>query len=180
MVGIAGGVPNEVTHGDVVVADFVFSYEIAKRTSQGIQRQGQHLYSDRFLYSRALSYDANDWKNKIKTKPPDRLHVDEDFPRVHFGAIASGEKILADDKTLVKLLKDAPELLAFTMESAGVAGAATHQSHPTRFLEIRGICDYVDEKKNAKWQAFAAEAAAVFTIELLRSRPVPPRVTMKS
>jgi deoxycytidine triphosphate deaminase len=174
MVGIAGGVPSKVALGDIVVANFVFYYELAKRTSQGEQRRGQYFFSDRLLYGRALAYEANDWKNEIKTEPPDRQHMDIHFPRVHFGAIASGEKVLADTMTLKQLLTECPDLMAVAMEGAGVAGAASHQSHPPRFLEVRSICDYGDEKKNDKWQAFAAEAAAVFIINLLRSRPVPP------
>ncbi len=174
MVGIAGGVPDKVTLGDVVVAKFVFYYEQAKRTSKGDQRRPQYFYSDLLLYERAKSYRANGWKSKISTEPPDILHEDKDFPRVHSGAIASGEKILADARTMAQLFKECSELLAVGMEGAGVARAASHQPRPTRFLEIRSICDYGNKQKNDAWQAFAAEAAAAFTINLLRSRPIPP------
>jgi len=177
MVGIAAGVPGKVTLGDVVVADFVFYYELAKRTSRGEQRRGQYFPSDRLLYDRALAYEASDWTQKISTKRPDTLHRDLPVLSVHFGAIASGEKILADAKTLARLLDECPELLAVAMEGAGVAGAASHQAQPTRFLEVRSICDYGNEQKNDDWQAFAAEAAAAFTVSLLRSRPVPPLMT---
>lgn len=174
MVGIAAGVPSKVTLGDVVVSSFVFYYEQAKRTSKGDQRRPKYFYSDRLLYDRAISYKGNGWKSKISTEPPDILHVDKDFPRVHFGAIASGEKVLADARTLAQLLKECSDLLAVGMEGAGVARAASHQPRPTRFLEIRSICDYGNKQKNDAWQAFAAEAAAAFTISLLLSRPVPP------
>jgi deoxycytidine triphosphate deaminase len=169
MVGIAAGVPGKVALGDIVVADFVFYYELAKRTLQGEQRRAQYFYSDRLLYGRALAHEGNDWKDKIRIEPPDRIYID-----VHFGAIASGDKILADAMTLKQLLNECPELMAVAMEGAGVAGAASHQPHPPRFLEVRSICDYGDGEKNDRWQAFAAEAATVFTINLLRSRPVPP------
>ena len=96
------------------------------------------------------------------------------MPKVHFGAIASGEKILADASTLTQLLSECPGLLAVGMEGAGVARAASHQTPPTRFLEVRSICDYGNDQKNDDWQAYAAEAAVAFIISLLRSRPVPP------
>ena len=174
MVGIAGGVFGKVELGDVVVANSVFYYELAKRTSTGEQRRGQYFPSDRLLYDRALAYEANDWMSEISTARPDALEVDPHFPRVHFGTIASGEKILADERTLTQLLHECPELLAVGMEGAGVARAASHQAPPTRFLEVRSICDHGNEQKNDDWQAYAAEAAASFTISLLRSRPVPP------
>lgn len=177
MVGIAGGVRGKVGLGDIVVANSVFYYELAKRTQQGEQRRGRYYPSDRLLYARALAYETNDWKDEIRTEPPERQHLDVHFPRIHFGIIASGEKVLADATTLKQLLIDCPELRAAEMEGAGVAGTASCQPQPPRFLEVRSICDYGDPKKNDKWQAFAAEAAAVFTINFLRSRPVPPIVT---
>jgi deoxycytidine triphosphate deaminase len=174
MVGIAGGVPDKVALGDVVVANFVFYYELVKITSKGGQRRGQYFPSDRLLYDRALAHEANGWASRISTERPDTLQVGVRFPRVHFGAIASGEKILADETTLAQLLHECPDLFAVAMEGAGVARAASHQTPPTRFLEVRSICDYGDEQKNDDWQAYAAEAAAAFTTGLLRSRPVPP------
>ena len=59
------------------------------------------------------------------------------------------------------------------MEGAGVARATAQQPHPPPFIEVRGICDYANEQKNDDWQPFAAEAAAAFTVGLLRSRPYP-------
>jgi nucleoside phosphorylase len=175
MVGIAGGVPRKVALGDVVVANSVFYYELAKITSEGEQRRGQYFRSDRLLYNRALAHETNDWVRRIRTERPDpRQGGRHFFPKVQFGTIASGEKILAHAETLAQLLKECPELMAVAMEGAGVARAASHQTHPTRFLEVRGICDYGNEQKNDDWQAYAAEAAAAFTISLLRSRPVPP------
>lgn len=169
MLGIAAGVSSKVALGDIVVADFVFYYELAKRTVQGEQRRAQYFSADRLLYDRALAHEESDWKNKLLVEPPDRPYID-----VHFGAIASGDKVLADAMMMKQLLEECPDLMAVGMEGAGVARAASRQPHPPRFLEIRCICDYGDGRKNDKWQAFAAEAAAVFTIDFLYSRPVPP------
>lgn len=174
MVGIAGGVPEKLVLGDVVVADFVFYYELAKKTSKGEQRRNQYFLSNRLLYGRAYAYEADDWTNQISTRRPDTPQMNRSSPKVHFGAIASGDKILADGKALAKLRKDCPEMLAVAMEGAGVAGAASYQTHETRFLEIRSICDYADEGKNDIWQEYAAEVAAAFTISFLRSGPIPP------
>jgi nucleoside phosphorylase len=55
MVGIAGGVPGKVSLGDVVISDFVYYYEPAKRTPKGDQRRAQQFLSDRLLYGRACA-----------------------------------------------------------------------------------------------------------------------------
>jgi len=174
MVGIAGGAPGRVRLGDVVVADFVYYYELAKRTPKGEQRRAQHFFSDRLLYGRTLAYESSEWRGDITVVPPGTAHADVPFPKVHFGAIGSGEKVIADSRSLSRLLSECPRLLAVAMEGAGVARAAAQQPHQPLFIEVRGICDYADEQKNDDWQPFAAEIAAAFTIGLLRSRPVPP------
>jgi len=174
LVGIAGGVPGKVALGDVVISDFVYYYEPAKRTPNGDQRRPQQFLSDRLLYGRALAYEAGEWRSDITIARPGAAQADVPFPRVYFGAIGSGEKVIADARALSLLLKECPRLLAVAMEGAGVARAAAQQPHPPPFIEVRGICDYANEQKNDDWQPFAAEAAAAFTIGLLRSRPVPP------
>ena len=174
LVGIAGGVPGKVALGDVVISDFVYYYEPAKRTPNGDQRRPQQFLSDRLLYGRALAYEAGEWRSDITIARPGAAQADVPFPRAYFGAIGSGEKVIVDARALSLLLKECPRLLAVAMEGAGVARAAAQQPHPPPFIEVRGICDYANEQKNDDWQPFAAEAAAAFTIGLLRSRPVPP------
>ena len=174
MVGIAGGVPGKVALGDVVVSDFVYYYEPAKRTPRGEQRRAQQFLSDRLLYGRALAYEAGEWRSDISIARPGAAQTDVPFPKAYFGAIGSGEKVIADARALSRLLKECPRLLAVAMEGAGVARAAAQQPHPPPFIEVRGICDYANEQKNDDWQPFAAEAAAAFTVGLLRSRPIPP------
>ncbi len=174
MVGIAGGVPGKVALGDVVVSDFVYYYEPAKQTPKGDQRRAQQFLSDRLLYGRALAYEAGEWRSDITIARPGVAQADVPFPKAYFGAIGSGEKVIADARALSRLLKECPKLLAVAMEGAGVARAATQQPHPPPFIEVRGVCDYANEQKNDDWQPFAAEAAAAFTVGLLRSRPIPP------
>jgi len=176
MVGIAGGVRGKVELGDVVVAKFVFYYELAKLTSAGEQHRPEQFPTDTLLRSRAYSYEATDWKSKIAVARPGTPLVESTLPNVHFEPIASGEKVIADLETLPQLLQACPKLVAVAMEGAGVARAARTHKDPPRFLEIRGICDFADPNKNDDWHGYAANAAAAFTIGLLHDRPVPPLV----
>jgi formylglycine-generating enzyme required for sulfatase activity/nucleoside phosphorylase len=172
LVGIAGGVAGRVGLGDIVVADFCYAYEQAKRRPSGDEPRGQQLASDRFLYGRALAFEDEHWKQAIGVAPPTPLA--SHAPAVHFGPIASGEKVIADLKTLPWLTEQVPKLLATEMEGAGVAKAASQQRPAPGFFEIRGISDFADDQKSDNWHAFAAHAAAAFTIGFLQTGPVKP------
>jgi nucleoside phosphorylase len=87
-------------------------------------------------------------------------------PEIHYGIIASGNKLIKDAATRDSLLQDTGhQCLCIEMEAAGLMD---------RFpcLVIRGICDCADSHKNDRWQRYAAATAAAFAIELLESVPV--------
>ncbi|MBD0347138.1 MAG: SAVED domain-containing protein, partial [Coleofasciculus sp. Co-bin14] len=181
MLGIAGGVRGKVELGDVVVAKFVFYYELAKLTLEGEQLRPNQFPTDQLLYTRAYVYEATEWKGMIEVLRPG--HISEtSLPNVHFDPIASGEKVIADEETIPKLVKVCPKLVAVAMEGAGVARAARNYPHgqPPRFLEIRGICDFADPNKNDDWHDYAANAAAAFAVGWLRDRPMPPLVVRQA
>lgn len=92
---------------------------------------------------------------------------EEDNPMIHYGIIASANRLMKD-----ALMRDALAtengVLCFEMEAAGLMN-----HFPC--LVIRGICDYSDSHKNKEWQGYAAMAAAAYAKSLL-SRMVPSRV----
>jgi nucleoside phosphorylase len=92
---------------------------------------------------------------------------DENNPAVHYGLIASANRLMKD--TLVRdTLAEKMDVLCFEMEAAGLMN-----HFPC--LVIRGICDYSDSHKNKEWQGYAAMAAAAYAKDLLY-RIVPNRV----
>ncbi|KAI0428831.1 hypothetical protein F5Y09DRAFT_275147 [Xylaria sp. FL1042] len=81
--------------------------------------------------------------------------------RVHFGLIASGNRVVKNAIFRDKLLKDLRgDVLCIEMEAAGLM-----DNFPC--IVIRGICDYADSHKNKVWQEHAAAMAAAFAKELL-------------
>ncbi|KAB8271024.1 hypothetical protein BDV30DRAFT_228526 [Aspergillus minisclerotigenes] len=88
-------------------------------------------------------------------KRPERLNQD---PYIHYGTIASGNKVIKDAKVRDLLAKSC---LCFEMEAAGLMN-----QFPC--LVIRGICDYCDTHKNDRWQKYAAATAAAYAKELLQ------------
>jgi nucleoside phosphorylase len=80
--------------------------------------------------------------------------------KIHYGAIASGNRVMRHARERDDISKKLGGVLCFEMEAAGVMD---------RFpcLVIRGICDYADSHKNKTWQPYAAAAASAYTKELL-------------
>ncbi|KAL7916712.1 nucleoside phosphorylase domain-containing protein [Trichoderma velutinum] len=85
---------------------------------------------------------------------------DEDDPVIHYGLIASANKLMKDAMIRDKLAAE-KGVLCFEMEAAGLMN-----HFPC--LVIRGICDYADTHKNDEWQGFAAMMAAAYARDLLR------------
>lgn len=171
MVGIAGGVGKAgVRLGDVVVARNVYYYEPAKDTPEGEQPRADEYFSDMLLWGRARSYEAAEWRDEVEVDPPtDHAGF---IPQVHFGTIASGERVVANQATLDALRQRSPKLLAVAMEGAGVARAAAVAR--SNFLEVRGVSDLADQAKDDRWHGYAANAAAAFVLGFLRYRPIEP------
>ncbi|KAF7586181.1 hypothetical protein BBP40_009324 [Aspergillus hancockii] len=82
-------------------------------------------------------------------------------PRIFYGVIASGDKLIKDPAARKAVVEDAgEECICIEMEAAGLMN-----SFPC--LVIRGICDYADTHKNDLWHNYAAATAAAYARELL-------------
>jgi nucleoside phosphorylase len=92
----------------------------------------------------------------------DRTEADDD-PVVHYGLIASADRLMKD-ATIRDALAAEGDVLCFEMEAAGLMN-----NFPC--LVIRGICDYADTHKNDWWQGYAAATAAAYAKELLNAVP---------
>ncbi|RFU30804.1 hypothetical protein B7463_g5547, partial [Scytalidium lignicola] len=84
---------------------------------------------------------------------------DEDDPRIHYGLVASANRLMEDALLRDKFAKD-KDVLCFEMEAAGLMN-----QFPC--LVIRGICDYSDSHRNWGWQGYAAMVAAAYAKDLL-------------
>lgn len=178
MVGIAGGIEGKADLGDVVVAQFAYYYEPAKLLDDRVESRAREFECDRLLYARAQQFESTNWRTVIGVTRPDGSES-HGLPSVHFGPIACGEKVIAGAGPLAALRSECPKMLAVAMEGAGVARAAASDASRPRYLEIRGISDLAVSAKNDDWHVYAANAAAAFTVEYIRSRPIPPTSEVK-
>nr|MDT0660918.1 5'-methylthioadenosine/S-adenosylhomocysteine nucleosidase [Micromonospora sp. DSM 115978] len=175
-VGVAGGLLDEVSLGDVVVASHVNELHSRKETPQGAQHRFKQWPTDHLMFRVAQQVAMrNAWRERLPA--PER----ERQPKVHFKPLVAGEVVLSTDtapKAEVRRLF--PEAAAIEMESAGFAVAA-HLSEPYRHLSIRGISDMAGGAKattdQGGWQPRAAAIAAAFAVEVIASAaPVLTRV----
>ncbi|KAL8310334.1 hypothetical protein RB597_010258 [Gaeumannomyces tritici] len=96
---------------------------------------------------------CEDFCDRTKLVPRDRLQgPNPPTPGVHFGLIASGDKVIKSARHRDKIIRD-HNVVAFEMESAGVWDVIP-------CVVIKGVCDYADSHKAKSWQKRAAAAAA--------------------
>lgn len=84
-------------------------------------------------------------------------------PVIHYGSIASGNKVMKDGVARDRIAEEL-DIQCFEMEAAGLM-----DHFPC--LVIRGICDYSDSHKNKRWQGYASATAAAYAKELLSVVP---------
>ncbi|KAL2670014.1 hypothetical protein Neosp_014893 [[Neocosmospora] mangrovei] len=96
--------------------------------------------------------DMNNHIQKRRLRPTNH-------PEVHYGLIASANRVLKDAAVRDRWAQE-HGILCFEMEAAGVMN-----TFPC--LVIRGICDYADSYKSKEWQEYAAATAAAYAKLLL-------------
>jgi nucleoside phosphorylase len=177
VVGVAGGLKNDVKLGDVVVADWIHSYHGGKEDEGGFHARPRGGPAGHRLeqVARAANLTIPWWEPLTR----------DVRPRVHFMPIASGEVLLnsPDDSLAGQLDRGGlrewlrhhfNDAAAIEMESAGAIRAA-QLNDGLPFLAIRGISDRADGTKRGdedqELQPMAAAHAAAFATAFLRKLP---------
>jgi hypothetical protein len=130
------------------------------------------------LLDRAQNYTDLSWRDLIRASRPvkrGRKASQQEQSDTVFGVIATGEKVIADADVIAQLQRMHSKLVGVEMEAFGVAVATANNRDRPRFMAIRGVCDYADDRKDDRWHRYSAESTAAFTIGFLRSGPVVPR-----
>ncbi|WP_162908172.1 tetratricopeptide repeat protein [Allorhizocola rhizosphaerae] len=172
LVGIAAGIrgyAKDLRSGDVLVADQVVGFELAKVTEGGLHRRYQSFPPPFDLLAAARSVAASEWPSTIATPRPGGPGG-PGVPGVYVGAVLSGEKVFADLASVQELSRVWPTAVGVEMEGLGVAIAA-HRGG-CGFLLVKGVSDFADARKDDRWRRYAAEAAARFALAVLRRQPV--------
>ena len=146
MVGIGGGVKEEVDLGDVVVAEQIIYYEATKENPFFSDQRPHAIPADGLLLDRAKNYTDIRWHALIQAERPASINF-VNVPEVRFGPIASGEKVIADENRVNELKQVHSKVCGLDMESFGVALAASEWPHSPKFIAFRGFAIMLTMKK---------------------------------
>lgn len=173
LIGIAGGIAaRDISLGDILISDQIVDYELQKITPQGAQVRWDVHRADPRLLTACNNFLDDSWQKTMRVERPD-----ESTPKRHTGPIASGDKVVAFKKVMNRYSKTWPKLIGVEMEAAGVATATFQSPESPGFFMVRCTSDLADENKDSpnteQWRSYACDAAASFTIAILKSGPVP-------
>lgn len=114
------------------------------------------LFRSDFRYILDQDTDAQIDQSHIVQRNP-RLSMD---PQIHYGLIASGDRVLKSAHKRESIRDKIGDILCFEMEACGLVTELP-------YMVIRGISDYADSHKNDQWQPYAAAVAAGCAKEML-------------
>jgi nucleoside phosphorylase len=134
MIGIAFGInPQKQNIGEILVSRQLVNYEQQKVTDDVIvPRWDKVTVSNKIL--ELFRSGSLDWQG----------------PKVHFGIVLSGDKLVASQKFRDDLLKHEPETIGGEMEGAGLYAAASESK--VDWILVKAICDWGDGNKSDDYQ----------------------------
>ncbi|MBU6340454.1 MAG: 5'-methylthioadenosine/S-adenosylhomocysteine nucleosidase [Bacteroidetes bacterium] len=162
--GICGGI-KDVGIGDLLIANKIYAYDVGKEDPGGFKTRPVALSLSGELLARAQTLSrSTQWHQRCK------LPVQEDA-RVFIGAIAAGDKVVADvdNETFNRIRTHYNDALGLEMEAYGFGTAI--QAHRLVYgMVLRGVSDMCAGKHSSdqeNWQPIAADRAAAFLFEFL-------------
>jgi len=173
LTGFMGGVKAENRClGDLIIAEQIVGYELGKAKSTGTERRLQVRHSTPKIIDKVRHFQDDKWVLECRKIAPPDGEIRLPMPQVHFGDVASGDKVIADKTTMSELQSYWSNLIGVDMEGFGTANAVYQADSPPQMLMVKGICDWADPDKNDKWQVYAANVAAAYVINFLKSKPI--------
>jgi len=133
--------------GDVLVAQHITSYAMIAMRPDTIEERGETLRGDVTLIERIRAH-ARTWNV---------LRDDKTSVAVHVGQMLSGPVLVNNKAFRDGLVGRFPSAIGGEMEGTGAYAAAARNRVPT--LLLKGICDWADDLKDDRAQAFAAFTA---------------------
>jgi nucleoside phosphorylase len=175
LTGICAGIPGTNEYlGDIVVGEQIVDYELSKVREAEVEHRYEVFRSSFPLISTARNLDYKEWAFSSRVPRPDGT-TGRIIPKVHFGVVASGQKVIARESYLSDVRKQWSKLVAIEMEGIGVALASFQSDTAPKTFLVKGISDWGDGQKNDLWQEYAADIAATYVIAILKVGSLEPK-----
>ena len=165
MCGIAAGIQKNAgqMYGDVLVPDVVWDYSTGKFVGPD---ESELRYGDVGFLPRPQAVYLDPKLKSIVDRLCDSAECEF---HVQTGPLACGTSVMANEVAVdvsVRLLF--PSTVGLDMESYAIFHAASIALEPKpKALVVKSICDYANEDKDDRYQAFAAFTASRFVEHLL-------------
>jgi len=172
---VGGVAAKGVRLGDVLLAREIVDYELQKLTLEQIQIRWKVNPVDQQLLSAAQHLERHEWEPLISEQRPSTSQQPQaaSTPKVHFGPVASGDKVVAYSEGLKQVQDVWSKLIGVEMEAGGVAQRVAQTITRPGFFMVRGVSDLADERKGSDdvdaWRAYACDVAAAYAVGLIQS-----------
>ncbi|HEY1348025.1 MAG TPA: hypothetical protein VGF67_00195 [Ktedonobacteraceae bacterium] len=170
MTGICAGDRQHVRLGDLVVAERVFAYDNGKFMLDEHDRK-VHLH-DTMTYL----LDANilqflklfdEWKAPVALLERPSLLPEQGEITCHIRAMASSGAVHVD-QPFDDVRTSVNGAVAIDMEGAAF-GLVMSRYPLTRWLVVKGVCDYADRTKSDTYHDYTAQASALYALSFIRA-----------
>ena len=158
--GIAFGIDQDKQAiGDVLISDCIVPYELARMTQGKLQLSGSRPPASAKLVDAVRQLDQRKKIGKSKSA----------WPRLHFGKVLSGDKLVDDENYRDELiaLAGTHKVIGGEMEGAGVQKALSFNNG--QWIVIKAICDWADGTKNNPNKERDQERAATNTALVVKA-----------
>ena len=152
-------------YGDVVLANSVWNFSNGKFVSP---HKAEIVFGEIGFKPRPTTVNIDgDFFKKIM----EHINSEKSEFFVHCGPLASGTAVVANKTVLKKqVITSFDDTEGVEMEGYGVAYAASHAIEPRPHVIIaKSICDFANERKDDRFQKFAAYTSCGFVKELLEN-----------
>ncbi len=178
MVGICGGIRDDVNLCDIIIATQTWDYGCGKIMPKDDETSAYYKFSaspsqiqiqpnilDKLKYSTddILKVITEDWNEKHPDKPVN--------PKLEFSPMPSGASVICDSTLFNEIIKPQHrKCKGIDMETYGVYYAVNHSSvNNVDFLSIKSVSDFADTEKNDDYHSVCCFLSSNFLIECLKN-----------
>jgi nucleoside phosphorylase len=165
MVGICAGRFEKTGLGDVIVGDPCWDWGSGKIDSEKnvprFRPAPHHVELDTDICAE-MKEICSDVELLARIKAQARGRKPRDELRVHFGPLASGAAVVANNTVFDGLLDQHRNLLGIEMEAYGIVTACKGSGRPRPgAIVLKSVCDFADKDKDDDFQEYAAHTSAL-------------------